>query len=93
MPGLALAHLLGAAVMIANIGHGIDDFFAIELQNDAQNAMRARMLGPDIEEQEIRRRRGLASCPNLRAGSAALLFGVLLLIRKLKGPISVARAG
>ena len=31
MPGLALAHFFGAAVVKADIRHGVDDFLAIEL--------------------------------------------------------------
>ena len=44
VPRLPLAHLLGAAVVIADVGHRVDDLFAVELQHDAEHAVRARMV-------------------------------------------------
>jgi hypothetical protein len=35
VPGLALAHLFGAAMVEADLRNGVDDLFAIELQRDA----------------------------------------------------------
>ena len=71
MPGLALAHLLGAAMVEADVGHGIDDLFAVELQHDAQHAVRARVLRAEVQEHEIGVVALAAACPILRAGSAA----------------------
>ena len=44
VPGLALAHLLGAAVVEADVGHGVDDLLAVELQHDAEDAVGAGVL-------------------------------------------------
>ena len=44
VPGLTLAHLLGAAMVIADIGNGVDDFLTVELQHDPKHAMHARMV-------------------------------------------------
>ena len=48
VPGLALAHLFGAAMMKADLGNGVDDLFAIELHHNAQDTVRAGMLGTQV---------------------------------------------
>ena len=53
VPGLALAHLLGAAVVVADVGHGVDDLLAVQLEDDAQDAVRAGVLRPEVEEHEV----------------------------------------
>ena len=53
MPGLALGHLLGAAVVVADVGHRVDDLLAVELQHHAQHAVGARVLRPDVQEHEV----------------------------------------
>ena len=40
MPGLAFAHLLRAAVVVTDIGHAVDNLFAIELQNNTERTVR-----------------------------------------------------
>ena len=70
MPGLALAHLLRAAVMESDLGHGIDDLLAVELNHNPQDAVRARMLRAEVQKDEIGCRHGYAACPTLRGGSA-----------------------
>src|SRR5271166_1647529 len=44
-----LAQLLEARVQITNIGRGLEDSLAVELENQAQGRMRGRMLGPEVE--------------------------------------------
>src|SRR3546814_19671856 len=53
MPGLALTHLLGTAMVVADVRHAVDDLFAVELQHDAERTMRGRMIGAEIEEHEV----------------------------------------
>ena len=53
MPRLTLAHLLGAAVVIADVGNRVDDLLAAQLQHDAQDAVRAGMLRAEVEKHEI----------------------------------------
>ena len=50
VPGLALTHLFGAAMMEADLGNGVDDLFAIELHHNAQDTVRARMLRTHVEK-------------------------------------------
>ena len=53
VPGLTLAHFLGAAMVIADVGNGIDDVLAVELQHDPKHAVHARMIGAEVEEHEL----------------------------------------
>src|SRR3546814_3336635 len=53
MPGLAFTHLLGTAMVVADVRHAVDDLFAVELQHDAERTMRGRMIGAEIEEHEV----------------------------------------
>ena len=53
MPGLALAHLLGAAVVVADLGHRVDDLLAVELEDDAEYTVDAGMVGAQVEKHEI----------------------------------------
>ena len=77
MPGLALAHLFRAPVVVADVGYRIDDLLAVHLQLDAEYAVRAGMVRPEVEEHEIRVAPA-ASCRTLRAQSQGLLLRVLL---------------
>src|SRR5689334_17436491 len=53
VPGLSLAHLLGSPMVIANVGYGIDDLLAVELEHYAEHSMGPRVLRAQIEEHEI----------------------------------------
>src|SRR5271166_1554229 len=44
-----LTQLLEARVQITDIGRGLEDSLAVELENQAQGRMRGRMLGPEVE--------------------------------------------
>ena len=94
VPGLPLAHLLGAAVVEADVRHRVHDLLAVELQDDAQHAVRAGMLRADVEEHEIRRRRGLRFMPHSSGRKrSASCSASCLSSGSWNGPISVARAG
>ena len=73
VPGLPLGHLLGAAVVVADVRHGVDDLLAVELQHDPQHAVRAGVLRTDVQEHEIGRHRGDGSCPTPRGGTEGRL--------------------
>ena len=48
VPGLALTHLLCAAVVIANIRYGIYEDLAIELDRDTERAVHAGMIRTEV---------------------------------------------
>ena len=93
MPGLALAHLFRAAMVKANLGHGIDDLLAVELQHDAKYAVHARMLRSQVEKHEI----GAVMARRIPHSSgwkrSASCSASSLSCGKRNGSISVARAG
>ena len=84
MPGLALAHLLRAAVMESNLGHGIDDLLAVELNHDPQDTVRARMLRTKVQKDEIAVVTAALHAPLFGAEAQQFLFGLLLLFGKLE---------
>ena len=53
MPALALGDLFLAPVMIADIEDGVHDLFAVELQDDAQNAVGPGVVRTQVEEHEV----------------------------------------
>ena len=53
VPGLALGHLFRAAMVIADVRHRVAYFLAVELQNDAEGAVRGRMIRAEVQEHEI----------------------------------------
>src|SRR5215475_10773628 len=85
MPGLAFAHFLGAAMVEANIRYHIDNFLAIELEDEAHRAMRARVLWTEIEEHEIRLRTATLEAPCLGVELQGRLLDLLLVIWELEG--------
>src|SRR5687768_2675084 len=82
MPGLALAHFFSAAMVKADIGHGVDDFLAIELQYDAKDAMHARVVRSQIEKHEVGTIVRAPHSPLFRMKAQRLLLGVLLVLRQ-----------
>ena len=77
-----LADLLEAAVQVADVRDAAHDRLAVELEHQAQHAVRRRMLRPDVDEHVLaleigldRRRRvdgdGVARSRRRRAGRAA----------------------
>ncbi len=59
--GLVLDQLLGAAMQEPDMRIDALDHLAVELQHQAQHAMRRRMLRPEIDG-EVARRRRLGHC-------------------------------
>ena len=53
VPGLALGHLFRAPMMVADVGHRIDDLLAIELQHDSKRAVRGGMIRAEVQEHEV----------------------------------------
>jgi len=53
VPGLTLAHLLGATVVVADVRDAVDHLFAIQLQHDTKGAVGRGVVGTQIEEHEI----------------------------------------
>ena len=86
VPGLALAHLLGAAVMESDLGHGIDDLLAVELNHNAQDTVRARMLRAEVQKDEIAVVTAALHAPLFGAEAQHFLFGFLLLFGKVERP-------
>ena len=86
VPRLALAHLLGAPVVKADLGQAVDDLLAVELQDDADDPVGAGMLRADVQEHEIRALAGTLHAPVLRAEAQRLLLAVLALVGKLERP-------
>ena len=46
----ALADLLGTAVQVAQVGHGLEDEFAVSSQDDTEHAVCRRVLRPHVDE-------------------------------------------
>ena len=86
VPGLTLAHLFRPPVMEPDVRHRVDDLFAVELQGDPQHAVRAGVLGADIEEHEIGVIALAAHAPVLRLETQRLLLGQFLLRRQVIRP-------
>ena len=53
VPGLALAHLFGAAMVIADVRHRADDLFAVELQHHPEHTVHGWMVRAHVEEHEL----------------------------------------
>ncbi|MNS46032.1 hypothetical protein D3C72_785150 [compost metagenome] len=53
VPGLALAHLLGTAVVIADVGHAVADLFPVELQHQAEGAVGRGVVGAEVKEHVV----------------------------------------
>ncbi|MCY1515733.1 hypothetical protein D9M68_503320 [compost metagenome] len=53
MPGLALGHLLGATVVVADLRNAIEDLFTVQLQDDAERTVGGRVVRAEVEEHEV----------------------------------------
>jgi len=49
-----LGELLGAAMEVADVGHGLDDDLALDREADAQDAVSGRVLRAQIDEHLVR---------------------------------------
>ncbi len=68
VPGLAFAHLFGAAMVKADLRHDVHDFLVVQLGHQPQHAVRARMLRPDVQEHQIALADVLRQVPSPRDG-------------------------
>ena len=64
VPGLALGHLLGAAVVVADVGDDVDDLLVAQADDDAERPVGAAVLRADVEEHERRGRRSVRGRPH-----------------------------
>ena len=82
MPGLALAHFLGAAMVVADVGHRIDHHLPVQLQGDAEHPVHAGVIGAQIEEHELGVAAGALHAPFLRPEAQRLLLLFLAFLVK-----------
>ena len=85
MPGLALSHFLGTAVVVANIRHGIDNHFPVQLQRNAKDAVHRGVVGSQVEEHKLRIRGGAGHAPLLGLEQQGLLLRFLLFSIEAEG--------
>ncbi|XMR53605.1 hypothetical protein ACLK2G_12130 [Escherichia coli] len=93
VPGLALAHLLGAAVVIADVGHAVADLFPVELQHQAEGAVRGGVVRPEVQEHVVLVLVAAGHAPLFRLEQQVVLLLILLDRIEREGINSVARAG
>ena len=78
MPGLTLGHLLGATVVVADVRYAVDDFFAVQLQDDAEGTVGRRVVRTQVEEHVVLVGAGTLHAPVFRAEARGLFFKLLL---------------
>ena len=49
----ALADFFKARVQVADVRHGVDDAFAVELEHDPQRGVRGGVLGAEIQRPDV----------------------------------------
>ena len=72
--GAVLGNLFHAAMQVADDALGAQNFFAVELEDDAQHAVRRRMLRSHVEDHSVRQER---FCPWYRGRDSRLTPGPL----------------
>ena len=85
MPRLPLGHFLGAAVVVADVRHAIEDFLAIQLQHDPEGAVRRGVVGPQIQEHVISVGRATGHAPFLGHEAQRFLLEVLFGVVQAEG--------
>lgn len=93
MPGLALAHLLGTAVVIADVGHAVADLLAIELQHQTEGTVRGGVVGAEVQEHVVLVLVATGHAPLFRFEQQVVLLLILFDRIEHEGSNSVARAG
>ena len=53
MPGLALAHLLGGAVVVADVHHARDDLLVAQADDNVHHAVGAAVLRADVQKHDL----------------------------------------
>ena len=81
VPGLAFAHLLGAAVVKADVGDAVDDLLVAQAHDDAQRAVRRAVLRADVQVHQRRVVLGARQAPLLGLEAQVLLPTVEVLAR------------
>ena len=85
VPGLPLAHLLGAPVVVADVRHRIDHDLAVKLQGNAEHAVNAGVVGAQVQEHEVRVLGAAGHAPLLGLEAQAFLLGVKQLVGHAEG--------
>lgn len=78
VPGLALGHLLGAAVVVADLRDAVDDLLAVQLQDDAERAVGGRVVRAEVEEHVVLVLAVALHAPVFRLEAQGFLLQVLL---------------
>jgi hypothetical protein len=71
--------------MEADIGHRIENHFAIELENDTQDPMSSRVLWAEVEEHKLCIVASPFKPPFFRSELESILFPILFVIGKAEG--------
>ncbi|MNQ66696.1 hypothetical protein D3C85_811930 [compost metagenome] len=78
MPGLALGHLLGATVVVADLRHAVDDLFTVQLQDDAEGTVGGGVVRAEVEEHVVLVLAVAFHAPVFRAEARGFLFKLVL---------------
>lgn len=78
VPRLALGHLLGTTVVVTDVRHAVDDFFAVQLQDDTEGTVRRRVVRAQVEEHVVLVGAGAFHAPVFRPEACSLFFKLLL---------------
>ncbi|KPC00018.1 Uncharacterized protein AC506_1613 [Pseudomonas syringae pv. maculicola str. M6] len=77
VPGLTLGHFLGTTVVVTNVRNAVDDFFAVQLQDDAECTVSRRVVRPQVEEHIVLVLAGALHAPVFRAKARGFFFQLL----------------
>ena len=73
--GAVLGDLLHAAMQVADHAFGAQNFFAVQLQDDAQHAVRGRVLRAHVDDELVGIEKGLLVLFQFEVGSPVGHFG------------------
>ncbi|KPY29270.1 Uncharacterized protein ALO52_05149 [Pseudomonas syringae pv. primulae] len=85
VPGLAFAHLLGTTVVIADVRDAVDDFFAVQLQDDTERTVGRRVVRAQVEEHVVLVLAGTLHAPGFRIEARCFFFQLLFGQRQAVG--------
>ncbi len=77
VPGLALGHFLGTTMVVADVRNAVDDFFAVQLQNDTERTVSRRVVRPQVEEHVVLVGARAFHAPVFRTEACCFLFQLL----------------
>ncbi len=78
VPGLTLAHLLGATVVVSDVRDAVDDLFTVQLQDDAERTVRRRVVRAEVEEHVVLVGSGTLHAPVFRTETRGFFLKLLL---------------